>query len=653
MCIRDSNKSALKYIDYAYEETEKWMLKRVVREVFTQPTCVSPLTVACRVLGEAEKLRLCLDLSRYINKLLKKEAVRLSGIDKCTQNLLPGDFMGTYDLKSAFHHVKIFEEHQQYLGFALPGRKPGEKERFFVFMVMPFGLASAVKCITRITKPLCGYISSKGIRHSIYIDDGNVLARALAIVIAHLAFVLDALRQAGFVISEDKTDSADTVSQIKLYLGFVVDSRTMTLRITEEKLRDVRQALEVVTKAEGSVRAKRVAKAIGKLIAAEPALGPTVQLLSRAAQSELAAATEQAGWGAQLQLSTQAKQSLQEMSNSLEYFNGYPIKNVATAKKLDCYIEPSKETKDKEAPTQMLRVQDMTNVTTVVGDASAVATCAMSVNEESLFTQYRLTEDERAFSSGQRELITVLRALEQEHEFFDALKNQTVICITDSTNLVSFLTKGTTKQRIQEQVLQVYKLLKQYQIRVVPIHLRRTDFRIQWADEGSREFDPDDWGVDRGSFRSLTKKWQPTVDLFAHTTNAKVNFFYSYGKAPKTAGVDAFAQNWKDEVAWACPPVHLITETIKKVESTKMMAIVVVPAWKSCSFWATIFPNGTHAVASCCHIERFRPHVVRGKYCDNKLMQGKTNFPFLALYFRSKGEGHKHECGNCAYPEER
>ena len=148
-------------MDYAYEETERWMAKKVVQEVLEPPLCISPLTVAVRTMGDQEKLRLCLDLSRYINTLLQKEAVKLSGIDKCTQNLLPGDFMATYDLTSAFHHVKIYEGHQQYLGFALPGRR-GQKERYFVFLVMPFGLASAVKCITRITKPLCGFSPKTG-----------------------------------------------------------------------------------------------------------------------------------------------------------------------------------------------------------------------------------------------------------------------------------------------------------------------------------------------------------------------------------------------------------------------------------------------------------------------------------------------------------
>ena len=164
-----NNKSARKHMPFATQETEKWITKRVVKEVSEKPWCISPLTVAERWIGDKEKLRLCLDLSRYINTLLKKEAVKLAGLDICTQALLPGDFIATYDLSSAFHHVKIYEEHQQYLGFSLPGKEEGDADRYFVFLVMPFGLASAVHLITRMTKPLCSYIAKNGIRHSIYI----------------------------------------------------------------------------------------------------------------------------------------------------------------------------------------------------------------------------------------------------------------------------------------------------------------------------------------------------------------------------------------------------------------------------------------------------------------------------------------------------
>ena len=488
------------------------MAKKVVKEVLEPPLCISPLTVAVRTLGDLEKLRLCLDLSRYINTLLQKEAVKLSGIDKCTQNLLPGDYIATYDLTSAFHHIRIFEEHQQYLGFALPGRD-GKKERYFVFLVMPFGLASAVKCITRITKPLCGYFAKNGVRHSIYIDDGNVLARTLALVIAHLDFVLNALKQAGFVISAEKTDDVDSVSQVKVYLGFVVDSTSMTLSISPQKLQDLRQALQVVTQTEGQLRAKTLAKAIGKLVAAEPALGPVVQLLSRTAQSELASSTEARGWNAWMRVSEQAKEGLRIMDSRLEEYNGYPIKNLATAKRLDSVLRPSRETEGKDMPTQLLRIQD-TTCRVIAGDASAVATCALEIGDEAkFFTQNKLSEEEMRLSSGHRELLTVLRALQQEEGFFKTLAHKTIIWLTDSTNLVSFLTKGTMKQHIQAQVLEVFELLAKYQIRAVPVHLRRTDYRIQWADEGSREFDPDDWGIDQASYRALTKEWLSLIHI--------------------------------------------------------------------------------------------------------------------------------------------
>lgn len=152
---------------------------------------------------------------------------------------------------------------------------------------------------------------------------------------------------------------------------------------------------------------------------------------------------------------------------------------MATAKRLDAFIAPSKEAGDRKAPAHMLRSRDMTKHTTLAGDASAVGTCALEVAKKlNLFSQYILTPEEQKLSSGQRELITVLRALQGDREFFQSLANNMIIWLTDSTNLVSFLTKGTMQMHIQKQVLEVYRLLAQYHLRIVPVHLRSTDFRI-------------------------------------------------------------------------------------------------------------------------------------------------------------------------------
>ena len=90
----------------------------------------------------------------------------------------------------------------------------------------------------------------------------------------------------------------------------------------------------------------------------------------------------------------------------------------------------------------------------------------------------------------------------------------------------------------------------------------------------------------------MTAAWKPSVDLFAHTSNAKCEKFYAYGDAPHASGVDAFAQDWTQELAWACPPVFLMIDTIKKIAETKMMAILVIPIWHTAAFWNMVLQTG-------------------------------------------------------------
>ena len=54
--------------------------------------------------------------------------------------LSPNDFLFKFDLKLGYHHVEIFEFHWKYLGFAWG---EGEAKAFYVFTVLPFGLATA------------------------------------------------------------------------------------------------------------------------------------------------------------------------------------------------------------------------------------------------------------------------------------------------------------------------------------------------------------------------------------------------------------------------------------------------------------------------------------------------------------------------------
>ena len=217
--------------------------------------------------------------------------------------------------------------------------------------------------------------------------------------------------------------------------------------------------------------------------------------------------------------------------------------------------------------------------------------------------------------------------------------------------MCTFLTKGSKKPPIQADILLVHWICHNLAIRLTPIHLKRDDFRMQAADNGSQFFDPDDWTIDKVSFKYLTEGIKIDTDIFAHTSNAKSRRFFSYGCCPRTSGIDAFTPDWSDMVVWACPPVNLIIPTVKKICATCMSGILLVPLWRSAMFWTTLFPDGRHLIFQCWKVVKLHPHIVRGKSCYNPLVQGTTYFPFLAIYFVSAGTGYSTRVGFLACPQ--
>ena len=91
----------------------------LICQVAVKPFCVYPLTVASRELPDgSQKLRLCFDGSRHVNRLLKPMKVKLSRFPKAAEILNPSDYQVSLDLKSFYYHLAIAPEHQKFLGIA-------------------------------------------------------------------------------------------------------------------------------------------------------------------------------------------------------------------------------------------------------------------------------------------------------------------------------------------------------------------------------------------------------------------------------------------------------------------------------------------------------------------------------------------------------
>ena len=131
-----NNKSALNEREFVTESIQKLLDGGFIFESKSRSEVINPLSVSK---DSSDKKRLILDL-RYVNKHLFREYIKFDDWRDFSSYISEHNYCYKFDLKQGYHHVDIFKEHQKYLGFswAINGKK-----KFFIFTVLPFGLASA------------------------------------------------------------------------------------------------------------------------------------------------------------------------------------------------------------------------------------------------------------------------------------------------------------------------------------------------------------------------------------------------------------------------------------------------------------------------------------------------------------------------------
>ena len=139
--------------------------------------------------------------------------------------------------------------------------------------------------------------------------------------------------------------------------------------------------------------------------------------------------------------------------------------------------------------------------------------------------------------------------------------------------------------------------------------------------------DIDDWQITPEFFALLEYYWGPhTIDCFANFYNTKIERFFSRFWNPGTAGVDAFFQSWQNENCLLVPPVTLVCETLKHMDTDSAVGTLVIPDWPSSAFWPLLWGRYKNA------IEIFSRH--KGK---NVVIHGRN---VNSLFGSPNWEGH-------------
>ena len=160
-----NNQSAIAEVDFVSSTIDDLIKSGSVIETNRQPRVVSPLSVTSNSSG---KKRLILDL-RYVNDHVYKEYVSFDDWREFQNFVNPNGFIYKFDLRKGYHHVDIFHEHQDFLGFSW---SMNNKRKFYMFTVLPFGLSTAPNIFTKLLRVLVRRWHHQGIKISVFLDDG-------------------------------------------------------------------------------------------------------------------------------------------------------------------------------------------------------------------------------------------------------------------------------------------------------------------------------------------------------------------------------------------------------------------------------------------------------------------------------------------------
>ena len=155
-----------------------------------------------------------LNLKPLNKRFIRPKRFRMETLATIIPLLSPGLWATSIDLKDAYLHVPVHPLFHRYLAFRYKGTD-------YCFKAMPFGLSTAPRVFTRITRVILAYLRSKGRTIFAYLDDWLLLANSKEESIQFTSEVVSLLSSLGWVINHQK--SALIPAQRVTYLGADLD----------------------------------------------------------------------------------------------------------------------------------------------------------------------------------------------------------------------------------------------------------------------------------------------------------------------------------------------------------------------------------------------------------------------------------------------
>lgn len=496
-------------------------------------------------------LRVILNLKRFNNNLEYKKH-KMTGFKESLNLVTQNCFFGSCDLKSAYYSIPIHATDQKYLKFIWKGQ-------LYQFTCYSNGLCQAPRWFTKLTKPIFAFLHTLGYVITGYLDDSLIVSENREQCLNAIAETVSIFDELGFTIHPEKSILVPCHEII--YLGFVINSINMTVRLTDKRKDALKQwATYIYNTTYNTIR--EVAKLVGLMVSSFPGVtfGP---LYYRTIEREkfISLKNNSGNWEKTFKLSEYARAEIK-----------WWIDNVDTAVHKINQPEPTLVLKtDASLLGWGVHRKDTEGNQSQTGGAWLPQEVeAMHINELEAFA---------AFLG----LKTYAKNLKGKHILIYLDNNSAMLCIRKF---------GSSKS------IKLDKLVKIIWKWCIERKIWLSVARIAGADNIEADYESRNCNVNPdGEYKLNTELLNealivlnraPNIDLFASRTNFQFKTYMSFRDDPEAIAIDSMIEHWKQYDFYAFPPFSILLRVLKKIRDEKATGVIVTPLWRTATFFPVL-----------------------------------------------------------------
>lgn len=478
---------------------------------------------------------------REFNTHLSYKKFKMETFKSALSLISPCCFMASIDLVSAYYSVPIRARDRKYLKFSWRGK-------LYSYTCFPNGLSQAPRNFTLLTKPIYAFLHRLGHISTGYLDDSLLVGKSFEECQKNIDDSVKLFDSLGFVIHPHK--SVLKPMQKIDYLGFEIDSVTMTVTLTSE----------------------RQTKIIGAIKKFQSLRNPTVRQL--ASLTGIFVSTLPAVPLGPLHYRSLEKEKIKALKRNKGQWEG------CVHLSHECVVDINWWTENiPSASSPLIRPEPCMVITS---DASLTGYGSVCKGVRA--------GDVWSFEESKRHINEL-----ELHAAFIALKahakleqNIHVRLMMDNTTAIACINKmGSMKSdRLNGLSQEIWAWAQAKHIWLSACYIAGK-MNVQ-ADEESRKVNIDtEWKINADILSNALSilKTKPIVDLFASRHNFQFTKYVSYRPDPEAFAIDAFSLNWSQYIFYAFPPFCLVSRVIQKVIADGATGIVVVPYWPTQTFY--------------------------------------------------------------------